>query len=410
MTQNIIRVAVIGAGKRASSYFRNLPAYLKDRVHLIAFADPNRKHCKAFVDKFNYLIPPDDPPRFYNSSAELLAHEDSIDALVIGSPNYSHVVDACSAFERRVPILLEKPVAISVEECRQLWQAWQAAGEPPVTVGFVLRTTPFYERLREIVLSGQLGQVLTLDADENVSTGTTRRMREVHDGWRAWEKNSGGFMVEKCSHDFDLLRWIANSEAMRVSSFSARTHFVQNPPLTEKRFEDQPGLVVPLDYGDAVTQQLFTENNSGSLYTEKGDLPDHQSVIIEWESGITTCFTATFAQLRGTRRMRIAGTSGNVSGDAQDSQIILETAPNEKFRREEIPVAHDSSGHHGGDGNTAVQFWNSVACTTKNDRNPTTAGLREGIEAVLIGIAAQQSVRTGAAVDVRAMREQVFSC
>lgn len=409
MNQTIIRAAVIGAGRRAFSYFRNIPPHLQNRVQLTAVADPNPQHREAFAGRFAALFSLDVTPRFYDSGPQLLEHETEIDALVIGSPNYSHVADACPAFERRIPTLLEKPVAISVEECRQLWQTWQSAGEPPVTVGFVLRATPFYERLREIALSGQLGQVLTLDADENVSTGTTRQMR---DGWRAWEKNCGGFMVEKCSHDFDLLRWIANSEAVRVSSFSARTHFIKNPPFTEKRFEAEPELPAPLDYGDASIQHLVTESNSGSLYTGEGDLPDHQSVIIEWENGIITCFTATFAQLRGTRRMRIAGTSGNVSGDAERSQITLETAPNEEFHREEITISHDSSGHHGGDGNTATHFWNSANPETEDSPGTSAsapAGLHEGIEAVLIAIAAQESARSGATVDVRALRNRVFS-
>lgn len=402
MLKTPVRTAVIGAGQRAASYFSNLPEYLKDRVQLVALADPNPRHREAFAQKFAALGKGE--PRFYDSGAQLLESENELDALVIGSPNNAHVADACPAFARKIPTLLEKPVAISVEECRQLWHAWQEAGEPPVTVGFVLRATPFYERIREIVGSGVLGQMLTLDADENISTSTTRQMRS---GWRSWEKNCGGFMVEKCSHDFDLLRWIANSEAARVSSFAARTHFVADATHAEPRFEKVAPPTEALDYGDAATRRLFTEDSSGSLYHNEGDLPDHQSVLIEWESGVTTCFTATFAQLRPTRRMRVAGTSGNVEGDAERSRLLLDTDSDGVLQSEEISITHDHSGHHGGDGNTAAHFWNSAASPLEYS-GPPPAGLREGIEAVLIGLAAQQSARTGAVVDVREMRRQVF--
>lgn len=404
MPKSTIRVGVIGAGLRAASYFTNLPEALHKRVQLVALADPNPRHRTAFYEKYASILSDEGTPRYYDRGIDLLENEE-LDALVIGSPNNAHAADACPAFERKIPTLLEKPVAVSVEECRQMWQSWQAAGEPPVTVGFVLRTTPFYDRIRQLVQSGQLGQLLTLDADENIGTGTTRQMRS---GWRSWAQNCGGFMIEKCSHDFDLLRWISGSEAKSVFSFAARTHFVPGNPQAEPRFDQQAPREEKLDYGDAATRRLFTEDNSGSLYTDSGDLPDHQSVIIEWENGVTTCFTATFAQLRPTRRMRAAGTSGNVEGDAERSRLLLDTETVGAVSTEEIEIPHDSTGHHGGDGNTAAQFWNSAFGVPVDAEQPAAAGLREGIEAVLIGIAAQQSAQSGQAVDVSALRRQVF--
>src|SRR5690606_14207121 len=110
-----------------------------------------------------------------------------------------------------------------------------------------------------------------------------------------------------------------DAEAVRVFSLAAQTHFVPNAPRRETRFEKQPPPDEQLDYGDAATRRLFTEDTSGSLYDLDGDLPDHQSVLIEWDNGVITCFTATFAQLRGTRRVRIAGSNGNLSGDVEKS-------------------------------------------------------------------------------------------
>ncbi len=407
MNQPIIRVAAIGAGLRTASYFSNLPGELRERVRLVAIADPNSKHSAAFAQKFASLNR-DVPPRFYDFGAQLLEGEQKLDAIVIGSPNHAHVADACPAFARGIPILLEKPVAIDAAGCRALWQSWQAAKMPPVTVGFVLRATPFYQHIREIAQSDVLGQMLSLDADENVGESTTRQMRS---GWRKKENECGGFMIEKCAHDFDLLRWIADSEATRVSSFAARTHFTSNSPRAESRFEKKPPVEEALDYGDAATRRLFTDDTSGSLYEDECELPDHQSVLIEWENGVTTCFTATLAQLRPTRRMRIAGTRGNIEGDAQRSRLLLETETAGKLQSEEIDIAHDSSGHHGGDGNTAAHFWNSADAHAagREYSQSAPAGLREGIEAVLIAIAAQQSAREGKVVDVSELRRQIFA-
>jgi predicted dehydrogenase len=407
MNQPTIRVAAIGAGMRTASYFSNLPPELQSRVQLVAIADPNPQHSAAFAQKFASLTL-NGAPHFYDFGAQLLERESELDALVIGSPNHAHVADACPAFARGIPILLEKPVAISVADCRELWQSWQAAKTPPVTVGFVLRATPFYRRIQEIAQSEMLGQMLSLDADENVGEATTRQMRS---GWRKKESECGGFMVEKCAHDFDLLRWIAGAEAVRVSSFATRTHFVENSPCAESRFQKKPPATESLDYGDAATRRLFTNDTSGSLYENECDLPDHQSVLIEWENGVTTCFTATLAQLRATRRMRIAGTRGNIEGDAQRSRLLLETEHAGEIQSEEIAIAHDASGHHGGDGNTAAHFWNSAAARAagREYSRSAPAGLREGIEAVLIAIAAQQAARENQVVNVSTLRHQVFA-
>jgi predicted dehydrogenase len=406
MNSPTIRVAAIGAGLRTASYFSNLPQELQNRVQLAAIADPNPKHSAAFAQKFASLNL-DAAPHFYDFGAQLLERESQLDAIIIGSPNHAHVADACPAFERGVPVLLEKPVAIDVEGCRRLWQNWQAAKTPPVTVGFVLRATPFYRRIWEIAQKETLGQMLCLDADENVGEATTRQMRS---GWRKKENQCGGFMIEKCAHDFDLLRWIAGSEATRVSSFARRTHFVENSPRAEARFQKKPSQNEMLDYGDAATRRLFTDDTSGSLYENECELPDHQSVLIEWENGVTTCFTATLAQLRATRRMRIAGTRGNLEGDAARSHLILATENAGELQSEEIAIAHDSSGHHGGDGNTAAHFWNSAAAHAagREYSQSAPAGLREGIEAVLIAIAAQRAARENQVVDVSELRRQVF--
>jgi predicted dehydrogenase len=406
MNQPTIRVAAIGAGLRTASYFSNLPDELKNRVQLVAIADPNPQHSAAFAQKFASLTL-GEAPRFYDIGAQLLEREQELNALVIGSPNHAHVADACPAFGRGIPILLEKPVAISVAGCRELWQSWQAAKEPPVTVGFVLRATPFYQRIRDIAQSDALGQMLALDADENVGEATTRQMRS---GWRKKEAECGGFMIEKCAHDFDLLRWIADSEAKRVSSFATRTHFTSDSPHAEARFQKKPPVAEALDYGDAATRRLFTDDTSGSLYEDECELPDHQSVLVEWENGVTTCFSARLAQLRATRQMRVAGTRGNLEGDAQRSRLLLETENAGQLQSEEIAIAHDSSGHHGGDGNTAAHFWNSAAAHAAGWEysRSAPAGLREGIEAVLIAIAAQQAARENQVVSVSELRRQVF--
>lgn len=395
-----IRAAVVGTGRRAANYFRHIPDELKDRVELVALADPSKRNRDAFAR----LYATSKPVQHYEDGRQLLESE-HVDALVVCSPNREHAAVALTAIAKGIPLLLEKPVATDVHDCAKLWRTYLAAGCPPVTVGFVLRYTPFYLRAREIVESGVLGQVLTVDGDEDIGTATTRLF---FGSWRRWDEQTGGFMIEKCSHDLDVLRWLTKSEALSVSSVARRSHLLSQPPKGRLvRFEAVPSggsVGVPAQS----MEELLSQGEAGSLYDSGGDIPDHQSAIIEWENGTISCFTSAFARPRTTRRLRIGGVEGMLEGDIGLGRLSLETiaGDREDFLRQDITIDHDDSGHHGGDGNLAAQFWHS--CMRPEDWQPPLAGLREGLEAVLIGAAIHQAAITGQQQNVRALRRRVF--
>jgi len=392
-----LRVGVIGSGMRSSSYFRNLPPKQQLSVQLVALADPNEGNRIKFQD----LFAGESQPRHYENGESLLDTEE-LDALIIGSPNHAHTDDAIRALPRQIPILLEKPVAIGLDECRRLWQAYVAAEQPPVTVGFVLRYSPFYQKIEGLIRSDALGQVLSIDADEMLGTGLTAFF---YRGWRRWDRLTGGFMVEKCCHDFDILNWLTGARATRVFSIAGRTHLTPRPYDQQHRRFD-PERQTDLDYGDTRTQSIFTALTDESPYDAASDVPDHQVVMIEFDNGILSSFTACVAQPRSTRRMRVYGSAGALEGDIGRSRIVVDTpmVDSEGYDTHEVAFPAGEGGHHGADPGISATFWNSAMGL------PTTirAGIREGIEAVLIGLAAEESKKSGLPVDVTRLRREVF--
>lgn len=392
-----LRVGVIGAGMRASSYFRNLPPDIQPAVQLVALADPNEGNRIKFQD----LFAGESQPRHYENGEALLDTEE-LDALIIGSPNHAHTEDAIRALPRQIPILLEKPVAIGLEECRRLWQAYVGAGQPPVTVGFVLRYSSFYQKIEELIRSEALGQVLSIDADEMLGTGLTAFF---YRGWRRWDHLTGGFMVEKCCHDFDILNWMTGARATRVFSIAGRTHLTPRPDEERhRRFE--PVRRAELDYGDAGTQSIFTALTDESPYDAASDVPDHQAVMIEFDNGILSSFTACVAQPRSARRMRVYGSAGALEGDIGRSRIVVDTPQTDSdgYDTHEETFPAGEGGHHGADPGISTTFWNTAMDLPATIR----AGIREGIEAVLIGLAAEESKKSGLPVDVTRLRSEVF--
>ena len=395
-----IRTGVIGAGARSASYIRNVPAEFASRVRLTAVADPSEKSRSLFAQHLSGGA----PTRYYESAHDLLNSEE-LDALVVGSPNHTHAEIALAAFEYKIPLLLEKPVATNVEDCRRLWQGYQSAGQPPVVVGFVLRYTPFYAKIKELVESNALGQILSIDADENINPAITS---VFYRNWRRYDKYSGGFMVEKCSHDFDILNWITGAKAVRVFSIAKRTHLTPRPRAEQhRRFDAEVTHRMAFDYGDPLTQKWFQSNSDESLYEAESDVPDHQSVILEFDNGILSNFTACHIQPRNTRRMRVFASNGALEGDIGRNKILMDIPFEDRdgFTTQEIDITHDQSdGHHGGDSVINEAFWGAA------DGKPVEirAGLKEGIEAVLVGLAAEESKKTGLPVEVGPMRQHVF--
>ncbi len=401
------RVGIIGTGMRSASYLRNLPRELRPSVQVVALADPseaNRARFEGFFAEEPFIGAA--RPRHYERGADLLEREE-LDALIIGSPNHAHTADALLALPRRIPILLEKPVAINLEECRALWRAYLEAGEPPVTVGFVLRYAPFYTRVKELIREADLGQLLSVDADESLGTGLTAFFFGDW-SWRRLDHLTGGFMVEKCCHDFDILNWLAEAKAERVFSMARRTHFTPRPPeQRHRRFEPEAMRRAAIDYGDAEFRRTFRSLGDESLYESHSDVPDHQAVMIEYDNGVLSSFTACVAQPRDTRRLRVYGSNGAIEGDIGRSRIVLDKprAGERGSDTEEFVIAADEGGgHHGADPVINEAFWGGVL------GGPVTikAGIREGIEAVLVALAAEESKKSGQAVDVAAMRRAVF--
>jgi predicted dehydrogenase len=399
--KKLLKVGIIGAGQRAGSYFHNLTPELDQKICITAIADPSPERREIFA----HTLARGQTVRFYDAGAALLEHEE-LDALIIGSPNHIHTDDAVAAMARGMPLLLEKPVAINLDQCRRLWHAYQSHGQPPIFVGFALRYTPFMSRIKSLLNEQELGQILTLDLDENIHSNVTSMFFR---GWRRWDRLSGGFMVEKCCHDFDVLNWLTQARAVRVFSMAKRSHFTPRPRAEQQpRFDSTAMQEAALDYSSPVKQAQARDLSTESIYDIEGDVPDHQAVMIEFDNGILTNFTACHAQPRNTRRLRICGAAGALEGDIERSLIRLDQFEGRgcDITSREIEVKADHGGHHGGDAPLKQAFWEAAA--GRGDPEACRAGIVQGIEAVLVGLAAEESKRTGRSVEIEPWRRQIF--
>jgi predicted dehydrogenase len=344
--------------------------------------------------------------RIFRSGPELLAAMGSeLGGMIIGSPNALHLESLLPGLELGVPILLEKPVATTVADCRAVCSAYRKAGSPPLAVGFVLRYTAFYRKASELVASGDLGQVLTIEATELMAPPLTAMYMR---GWRRHCDLSGPLLLEKCSHDMDILNSLAGVPAVAVSSQAARTHFIPRPDAA--RHCADCGLRESCRYNAAVIEPylmnvarrneigpLIPSANDLCVYNSDKDIVDHQVVNIRYENGILATFTVCADQPRTTRTLRICGTRGQLVGDIGLSELRVIRHGDHPV--EHHPIRHDASGHHGGDSVITRQFVDML----RGRPTPPLAGLREGVDAALLALAADEAAAAGRTVDPRAL-------
>jgi len=391
------RLAVIGCGLRSESLLNGLKPNLGTDWELAALADPN----STAIRVFKRLYARDQEVPVYNGGAALLSDSRlNLDAVIIGSPNALHTESVVPALRRKLTIFLEKPIATTIDDCLLIGREHLAAGQPPVAVGFVLRHTPFYKRIKELVENDVLGQILTINITECLGAPLTALLMR---GWRRFKNIAGPFLLEKCSHDLDILNWIANSPAARVSSFATRTRFNPIPGAASQcrdcalaadcRYEAnriKPHLQRHARRHEI--DELIYHANDLCVFNSDKDLPDHQVVNIEYNNGILATFSVTMDQPRTTRTIRISGTKGHLYGDIGLNQLRLERHLHESSETEshieEFNIAHENSGHHGGDSHIVREFYSMLL----GNQAPPTAGIREGIAASIIALAAEQSV------------------
>ena len=413
------KIGIIGCGLRTECYVHELRNDFGKRIEIVALADPDQASLDAYLEVYGN----GKDIKTYSNGAELIEDNlGNLDVVIIGSPNFCHGESFIPAVENDLVILLEKPVGHTFDECKKMWQAYRAHPDSVVSVGFVLRYTKFYQKIKEILDQGTIGEILTVHATESLGVPLTDVFvrGEGKWAWRSSAELSGSFLLEKCCHDMDMLSFLISDKPEKVSSFARRSYFVPNQELPERCREcsitDDCKYYAPKfkkyqigerREGSAMSSLLPSADNDLCVFNSPKDIPDHQTVMLEYSRGVLATFTATMNQPKTTRTIRIEGSEGQIVGDIRENSIeIRRHAENgeQAYEREFITIEHDDSGHDGGDSILTNNFRKMIL----ENSSSSLAGIREGVEAALIVFAAEQSCSENKMVDMKELYESMF--
>jgi predicted dehydrogenase len=212
-----VHAILIGAGQRGAEAFATYALQNPHRLRFVAVAEPDPTRRAAFADQ--HQIPPENR---FESWEPLLAKPAMGTAALVCTQDRAHTAPALAALQAGYHVLLEKPMAPTAGECRALVDQAARCGRQ-LHVAHVLRYTKHFQRMREILRSGVLGEIVNVSHRENVSWWHMAHSY-VRGNW-ANSAQSTPMILAKCCHDFDILIWMLARQCRRLSSFGSLAHF-----------------------------------------------------------------------------------------------------------------------------------------------------------------------------------------
>ncbi len=378
------RIGIIGAGNRMRRVAERVLAAYPGAIEVAAVCDNSPRSIEAARASFPSA-------RIDNVQADMLA-DPSLSWIFVGSFNGHHRDHALPALEAGKHVFCEKPLEVTVERCLDLRRAARRATTRFV-IGFVLRYSPFYRKLKALLEEGAIGDIVSIEFNETLDPNHGAAM---HGNWRRHRHLSGPFLLEKCCHDMDILHWIVGERPARVASFGGLTVFrAANAHLAEGHPPNAEGLPY---YFEGTDTGRYVGNAHGNVtpFNDDKDVIDNQVAILEFPSGVRASFHLNAHAALKERRFYIVGTKGAMRGDLEDGVITLRRtgwdAPLERF---ETGIA---GGFHGdGDGVLARELGECILHGT-----PLGTGIDEAIDAAVTSLAIDHARESGRVLNMNA--------
>ncbi|MFE6647469.1 Gfo/Idh/MocA family protein [Nocardioides sp. NPDC057772] len=413
------RYAIIGTGHRVEMYVDALAGSHADAGELVALCDPNQTRVGYYRDRWAERTAPDRPAPATYGSFERMLEEARPDVLIVTTVDRFHAQYVIAGLERGLDVLCEKPLTIDEEGCRAIAEA-AAASSGELVVTFNYRYSPRNSVVKELLLDGAIGRVTSVHFEWVLDT--------VHgaDYFRRWHRqkaNSGGLLVHKAAHHFDLVNWWLADTPDTVAALGRRAFYGPGPVAETHRgaspdpfaldLADDPRLAAL--YGEAAhAEDGYVRNQD--VFGDGIDIEDNMALLVGYEGGpmlsyslnahspwegYRAVFNGTEGRLElnvveraevtadGTQVVDPSARPDAVDGDAEvrplGTELVLQRHW-EPARRIEVPES--DTGHGGGDELLLDHLFRGAEIDPLGLR----AGYRDGIRSVLVGAAANRAI------------------
>lgn len=320
-----------------------------------------------------------------------------VDGVFIMTPEWTHAAVFRSVTARGYNIFLEKPIATTIDDAMDIREIAESY-DGVIQLGFVLRYSPFYRKVKEWLAGSPQGRIVILQLNERLTVEHGMKFK------RSWHRKvayTGGFMNEKCSHDLDLICWFKEDDgarAVRVASMGNRGFATEKRgqttcsscSITDCMFRDSPD-----NYAKSVNGRVLLDTTAAvdsCIYENDSDIVDNQSVLIQFDDGSHGVFsTVAMSGLYG-RDLMIHMEYGMIWGNLEDGE--LHRVDYRTGQMDDV-VIDGMDMHGGGDQQVIREF---VDCVI-NGSQPL-ASVADGVRASVIALLADESIAQLAVVDM----------
>lgn len=369
-SEYMITFAVLGLGNRGSVYSNNIIKHKNAKIVSVCdISEASLNQAKELYDV---------------ADDELFDNEDEFfkvkraDVLIVATLDGLHCRQTVKALSLGYDVLLEKPVAPTMEECNEIYAAAEKYGRD-VVVCHNLRYTPFYQKLKTLIKSGVIGEVLSVEQAENVAY-SHYMCSFIRGKWHSAEETSP-IILQKCCHDIDIISWFVERKETYEESFGTLEYYTRarKPAGSPERCLDckykncrynayefsikAPGtLCVP--YGFKYTPENIADflRPADNLYGQcvfscPNDVCDRQTVNVAFEDGVTANLLMHGFSLYETYRItRVFGSKGRLTGRLEDGKIRLALFDGTDKIIDVNDEIEDKESHSGGDAKLVADY------------------------------------------------------
>ncbi|MFO8080668.1 MAG: Gfo/Idh/MocA family oxidoreductase [Armatimonadota bacterium] len=316
---------------------------------------------------------------FTEDYRELIARDD-IDAIAVTSPDFTHEEYAVAALEAGKHVFCEKPLAITIEGCDRILEAWRASGKK-LMVGFNMRYMRMFNVMKRVADEGVIGDIKAVWVRHFVGQGGNFY---YHD-WHATRENATSLLLQKGSHDIDMIHWLTGQYTRRVVGMGSLDFFGG-----DKRNDL---VCTECDEIETCPDPYAVETRQQCAFREEVDVEDHEMLLLDLEGGIKAAYLQCQYTPDYKRNYTLIGTKGRMECDALvgDMKVLLRKGNDPHFFADRTYHVKPSEGGHGGaDPVIADDFVQMLV----SEKEPVATPLA-GRMSVAVGVKGAESVRGG---------------
>lgn len=390
------------SGRALYMYAKPLATELKDYAHLVGVFDVNGKRARIVSEECGNIPIYDD--------FDAMLKETRPDAVIVTTVDCYHHEYIIKALEAGCDAITEKPMTIDAEKCNLILEAEKRTGKE-VMVTFNYRFTPYVTRVKELLKEGTIGEILNIDFEWILDTS---HGADYFRRWHRYMDKSGGLLVHKSTHHFDLINWWLEEEPEEVYAFGSRRFY---GPTREERgercltcqYKDKCEFYWDIA-GNAFTKRFYLEAEDEDgyfrdrcVFADDIDIYDTMSVNVKYSKGAMLSYSLVAHSPYEGWRAAINGTGGRIeveeihSGQGVEEPIQQIKVYNRKGELVTYDIPKAKGGHGGGDERLRRMIFVGDVDDPLGHRADSWAGVMSAI----VGIASNISIAEGKTIYIK---------